>query len=58
LNQGWKITFHVDAEGEEVRDDNDTINSGCHEAANGTREIGLTELEEGRLHVGEPAGTG
>ena len=48
----------MEAEGEEVRDDNDAINPGRDQTAYGVGEVGITQLQECRFHMGERAGPG
>lgn len=48
----------MEPQGEEVRDDNDTVNPGSGQTTHGISEIGLSEFQEGGLDVRKSAQPG
>ena len=54
-NEPRQVSFQVEAEGEEIGEDNDLGDAAIGESGDGAGQVGLAEFEESRLDVAEGA---
>jgi len=52
LNNAGQVAVHVQAQSQEIREDDDPVDSGCGKPAGSSFQAGISEFKEGGNNVG------
>ena len=52
LGNPGQVAFHVDAQGQEIREDDEAVDSQTHQTGGCRFQVGLPEFQEGSFHAG------
>ncbi len=58
VNNPGQVSFQMEAQGKEIRNDQDIFDTEAHEVGDGSREVGFAEFEEGRSDMQERTQSG